>query len=65
MAYEFQLGIWLIAVLALLAVASFPIYSYSRKRGYGPGGAFLAVLLISMGVMFIAGIAWWPWGRVP
>ncbi len=65
MSTDFQLATWLILILAILAVASLPIYSYSRKWGYRPGGAFLAVLLISMAIMWIAGVAWWPWGRLP
>jgi hypothetical protein len=49
-----MLGTILLIVLILLLVGGLPLYPYSRKWGYGPGGV-LGVLLIILVVMMIMG----------
>jgi hypothetical protein len=54
-------GAWVLLLLVIIALASLPLFPYSRKWGYGPGAVFLALLLICMAVMWLAGIVFWPW----
>ncbi len=49
-----MLGVILLVVLVLLLVGGLPIFPYSRKWGYAPGGV-LGVLLIVLIVLMIMG----------
>lgn len=49
-----MLGLILLIILILLLVGSFPVYPYSRKWGYGPGGV-IGVLLVILIVMMLLG----------
>lgn len=48
------LGTLLLIVLVLILVGSLPVYPYSRKWGYAPGGV-LGLLLVIMLVMVLMG----------
>jgi hypothetical protein len=61
---DVSMGFWIIALLFLLFLLSLPFYPYSRAWGYRPGTAFLALLLLAMIAMWIAGILWWPWASM-
>ena len=52
---------WLIIVLLILSLGSYPAYPYSRRWGYYPAGGFFIFLLI---LLFIWWMAWLPgWGQ--
>lgn len=48
------LGTILLIILILLLIGGLPVYPYSRKWGYGPGGV-LGVLLVILIVLMILG----------
>lgn len=58
------MGFWILALLFFAFLAVLPFYPHSRAWGYRPGAAFLALLLIAMIAMWLAGIIWWPWGAM-
>ncbi|HEX2839392.1 MAG TPA: DUF3309 family protein [Phycisphaerales bacterium] len=49
-----MLGVILLVVLVLLLIGGLPLYPYSRKWGYAPGGV-LGVLLIVLIVLMVMG----------
>ncbi len=49
-----MLGTILIILLILMLIGGLPIFPYSRKWGYGPGGV-LGVLLVVLIVLMIMG----------
>jgi len=49
-----MLGFILLIILILLLVGGLPIYPYSRKWGYGPGGV-IGVLLVILIVLMLLG----------
>lgn len=49
-----MLGTILLIVLILLLIGALPVYPYSRKWGYGPGG-IVGVLLVILIVMLLLG----------
>jgi hypothetical protein len=50
-----MLWIILLVILALLLIASVPVYPYSRNWGYGPGGLLL-ILVIVLAVLLLTGV---------
>lgn len=59
---DVSMAFWFLALLFFAFLVSLPFYPYSRAWGYRPGVAFLAILLLAMFAMWLAGIVWWPWG---
>lgn len=49
-----SLGFILLIVLLVLLVGGLPVFPYSRKWGYGPGGV-LGVLLVVLVILMIMG----------
>lgn len=49
-----MLGLILLIILILLLIGGLPIYPYSRKWGYGPGGV-IGVLLVILIVLMLLG----------
>jgi hypothetical protein len=49
-----MLGTVLLVVLILMLLGSLPVYPYSRKWGYGPGG-ILGVLLVVLIILLLLG----------
>lgn len=48
-----MLGIILIVVLVVLLIGGLPIYPYSRKWGYAPGGTLGVILLVLIVLMLL------------
>lgn len=51
---ETLMGLIILIILVLLVVGALPIYPYSRKWGYAPGGT-LTVLLVILIVLMLMG----------
>lgn len=49
-----MLGTILLVILILLLIGALPVYPYSRKWGYAPGG-FLGVVLVVLVIMLLMG----------
>lgn len=49
-----MLGTILIVLLILMLIGGLPVFPYSRKWGYGPGGV-LGVLLVIVVVLLLMG----------
>lgn len=49
-----MLGTVLLILLVLLLIGGLPVYPYSRKWGYGPGG-ILGVLVVILIVLMVMG----------
>lgn len=49
-----MLGTVLLIVLILMLIGGLPLYPYSRKWGYGPGG-ILGFLLIVLVILMVLG----------
>lgn len=49
-----MLGTVLLIVLILLLIGGLPVFPYSRKWGYGPGGV-LGLLLIVLIILMVMG----------
>ncbi len=50
-----MLGTVLIIILVLLLIGGLPLFPYSRKWGYGPGGV-IGLLLVVLIVMMLMGV---------
>lgn len=50
-----MLGTVLIILLVLLLIGGLPLFPYSRKWGYGPGGV-IGLLLVVLIVMMLMGV---------
>lgn len=48
------LGLILLIVLILLLIGSLPVYPYSRKWGYAPGGV-LTVIVVVLVILLLMG----------
>ena len=48
-----MLGVILLVVLILMLIGGLPLYPYSRKWGYAPGGVLGTVLLIVVILMLL------------
>lgn len=48
-----MLGIILIVVLVVLLIGGLPLYPYSRKWGYAPGGTLGVILLVLIVLMLL------------
>ncbi len=49
-----MLGIIILIVLVLLLIGALPVYPYSRKWGYAPGGV-LGLIVIVLVILLILG----------
>lgn len=49
-----MLGTVLLIVLVLLLIGGLPVFPYSRKWGYGPGGV-LGLLLVVLIILMVMG----------
>lgn len=49
-----MLGTILLIVLIILLIGGLPVYPYSRKWGYGPGGV-VGVLLVVLIILMVMG----------
>ena len=45
--------------LFVMLLASLPTWPYSRQWGYGPGGAFLVLLLLFFVLWWFSWLPWW------
>lgn len=52
------MGTILLIILILLLVGALPVYPYSRRWGYGPGG-LVGVLLVILIVLLLMGRLTW------
>lgn len=43
----------LLSVVIVLLVAALPVWSHSRRWGYGPSGALLGVLLVLVALLLL------------
>jgi hypothetical protein len=59
-----MLGLILLIVVILLLVGSLPVYPYSRRWGYGPGGV-IGVLLVLLLILMFANVIPAPWATYP
>lgn len=50
-----MLGTVLLILLVLFLIGGLPLYPYSRKWGYGPGGV-IGLLLVVLIVMMLMGV---------
>ncbi|MCL7451570.1 MAG: DUF3309 family protein [Anaerolineae bacterium] len=50
-----MLGTILLIVLLLLLIGALPVWPYSRRWGYGPGG-LLGFLLVLLLILWVAGV---------
>ena len=56
------MGVWLILLLLVLAIAVTPAWPYSRTWGYFPVGGVLVVLLLLLLAVWFGFVAMgWPW----
>lgn len=49
-----MLGTVLLIILVLLLIGALPVFPYSRKWGYGPGGV-LGVIVVVLIIMLLMG----------
>jgi hypothetical protein len=49
-----MLGTILLVLVLLMLISALPVYPYSRRWGYGPGGALGVVLLVLL-ILFLMG----------
>jgi hypothetical protein len=53
------MGLVLLIILVLLLVGAMPVYPYSRRWGYGPGGLIGVLLVILLVLLFMDRIHWY------
>jgi hypothetical protein len=53
------MGLVLLIILVLLLVGAMPVYPYSRRWGYGPGGLIGVLLVILLVLLFMNRIHWY------